>query len=88
MACAFVWPNKVQVYAVDFNLAMSLIEARAYVLLNLSNELRKNDQMLAFYRFFRNELNKFNLTRPRMLNSIYHMTLKLLTYRIFGEKMS
>ena len=27
---------------------------------------------------FRNEFNKFNNTRARMLDSIYHMTLKLL----------
>ena len=27
---------------------------------------------------FRNELNKFNNTRARMLDSIYHMALRLL----------
>ena len=27
---------------------------------------------------FRNEFNKFNNTRARMLDSIYHMTLRLL----------
>ena len=32
----------------------------------------------AFYLFFRNEFNKFNNTRSRMLDSIYHMTLGLL----------
>ena len=26
----------------------------------------------AFYRFFRNEFNKFNNTEARMLDSIYH----------------
>ena len=41
----------------------------AHVLLNLLNELRKRDKML-----FRNEFNKFNNTRARMLDSIYHMT--------------
>ena len=29
----------------------------------------------AFYHFFRNEFNKFNNTRARMLDSIYQMTL-------------
>ena len=43
----------------------------AHVLLNLLNELGKRD-------LFRNEFNKFNNTRARMLDSIYHMTLRLL----------
>ena len=42
----------------------------AHVLLNLLNELRKRHKL----RGFRNELNKFNNTRARMLDSIYHMT--------------
>ena len=37
----------------------------AHVLLNLLNT-------------FGNEFNKFNNPRARMLNSIYHMTLRLL----------
>ena len=41
----------------------------AHVLLNLLNELRKS---------FCNEFNKFNNTRARMLDSIYHMALRLL----------
>ena len=40
----------------------------AHVLLNLLNELGKRD----------NKLNKFNNTRAQMLDSIYHMTLRLL----------
>ena len=52
----------------------------AYVLLNLLNELRK--------MLFRNEFDKFNKTRARMLDFIYHMTLKLLKNRIFGVKTS
>ena len=32
----------------------------------------------AFYLLFRNELNKFNNTRARMLDSFYQMTLRLL----------
>ena len=47
----------------------------------------KWDACRAFYHF-RNELNKFNDTRAQMLDSIYHMTLKLLKNRIFGVKTS
>ena len=43
----------------------------AHVLLNLLNELRKRDKIC-------NEFNKFNNTRARKLDSIYHMTLRLL----------
>ena len=53
----------------------------AHVLLNLLNELRKKDKMRglpSILSLFRNEFNKFNSTRARMLDSIYHMknTLK------------
>ena len=54
----------------------------AHVLLNLLNEFGKRDKMpgvpsiLSF--FFRNEFNKFNNTIARMLDSIYHTTLRLL----------
>ena len=53
----------------------------AHVLLNLLNELGKRDKMQGLPRIsslFRNEFNKFNNTRARMLDSIYHMTLRLL----------
>ena len=54
----------------------------AHVLLNLLNELGKRDKMRGLPSilslFFRNEFNKFNKTRARMLDSIYHMTLRLL----------
>ena len=53
----------------------------AHVLLNLFNKLRKNykcEFCLTFYRFFRNKFYKFNYTGARMLDSIYHRTLKLL----------
>ena len=52
----------------------------AHVLLNLLNELGKRDQMRGVLRilsFFRNGFNKFNNTGAQMLDSIYHMTLKL-----------
>ena len=53
----------------------------AHVLLNLLNELGKRDKMRGLpciLPLFRNEFNKFNNTRARKLDSIYHManTLK------------
>ena len=53
----------------------------AHVLLNLLNELEKSDKMRglsSILLIFRNEFNKFNNTWARMLDSIYHMPLKLL----------
>ena len=61
----------------------------AHVLLNLLNELGKRDKMLGKPRIlslFRKEFNKFNKTRARMLDSIYHMTLRLLWNIISGVK--
>ena len=61
----------------------------AYVLLNLLNELRKRDKMRglpSILSFFRNEFNKFNNTSARMLDSIYHMTLRLLWNLISAVK--
>ena len=55
----------------------------AHVLLNLLNELRKRDKMLglpSILSLFRNEFNKFNNTRARMLDSIYHMTFTLKSH--------
>ena len=63
----------------------------AHALLNLLNELRKRDKMRglsSIISLFRNELNKFNNTGARMLDSIYHMTLKFLKNHIFGVKTS
>ena len=62
----------------------------AHVLLNLLNELEKSDKMRglsSILSFFRNKFNKFNSTGARMLDSIYHMTLKYLKF-IFGVKTS
>ena len=50
----------------------------AHVLLNLLNELGKRDKIPSILSLFRNELNKFNNKRARMLDSIYHMTLRFL----------
>ena len=50
----------------------------AHVLLNLLNELGKRDKMRGLPRIlplFSNEFNTFNITRARMLDSIYYMTL-------------
>ena len=41
-------------------------------------EKRKNARLAEHFISFRNEFNKFNNTRARMLDSIYHMTLRLL----------
>ena len=53
----------------------------AHGLLNLLNELGKKDKMRglpSILSLFRNEYNKFNNTRARMLDFIYHMTLIFL----------
>ena len=53
----------------------------AHILLNLLNELGKKDKMRglpSILSLFRNEFNKFNNTKARMLDSIYHMTSRLL----------
>ena len=53
----------------------------ARVLLNLLNELGKRDKnarLAEHLSLFRNEFNKLNKTRAGMLDSIYHMTLRLL----------
>ena len=55
----------------------------AHVLLNLLNELGKRDKMRglpSILSLFRNEFNKFNITRARMLDSIYHMTNTLKSH--------
>ena len=52
-----------------------------HVLLNLLNELGKRDKMRglsSILSFFRNEFDKFNNTKARLLDAIYHMTLRLL----------
>ena len=61
----------------------------AHVLLSLLNELGKRDKMRglpSILSLFRNEFNKFNNTRAQMLDSIYHMTLRLLWNLISAVK--
>ena len=51
----------------------------AHVLLNLINELEKRDKMgglPSILSVFRNEFDEFNNSGARMLDSIYHMTVK------------
>ena len=53
----------------------------ANVLLNLLNELGKRDKMRglpSILSLFRHKFNKFNNKKARMLDSNYHMTLRLL----------
>ena len=60
----------------------------AHVLLNLLNEFRKQDKMRglqSILSLFRNEFNKFNNTRARILDSIYHMPNTLKSH--FWRKM-
>ena len=72
--------------SVPFNAKILLINRGSYmsahVLLILLNELGKRDKMRglpSILSLFRNEFNKFNNTRARMLDSIYHMTLSVKT---------
>ena len=52
-----------------------------HVSLNSLNELGKRDKMRGLpniLSLFLNVFDKFNNTRARMLDSIYHMTVRLL----------
>ena len=63
----------------------------AHVLLNFLNELRKSDKMRglpSILSLFRKEFHKFTNTGARILDSVDHMTLKLLKNLIFGKKRS
>ena len=55
----------------------------AHVLLNLLNQLGKRDKMRglpSILSLFRNRFNKFNNTRARMLDSVYHVTNTLKSH--------
>ena len=61
----------------------------APVILNLLNEFRKKDKIQGLSRIlslFRNEFNKFNNIRARLLDSIYYMTFILLSNLISAVK--
>ena len=56
----------------------------AHIVLNLLNELGKSNKMRGLssnLSLFRNEFNKFNNTRARMLDFIYHMAFSLLSLK-------
>ena len=60
-----------------------------HVLLKLLNELGKRDKMRglpSILSLFRNDFNKLNNTRARMVESIYHMILRLLWNLISAVK--
>ena len=57
----------------------------AHVLLNLLNELGKRDKMRGLPSILSLFRNKFNNTRARMLDSIYHMTLEYLKLLFWCE---
>ena len=62
-----------------------------HVLLNLLNKLGKSDKMrglLSILLLFRNKFNKFNNAGAGVLDSINHMTLKLMENCNFGIKTS
>ena len=53
----------------------------AHILLNILNDLGKRDKMQglpSILSIFRNNFNKFNNTRARILDSIYRMTMMTL----------
>ena len=64
----------------------------AHVLLTSLNVLGTSDKMRGLSSmlslFFRNEFNEINNTGARMLDSIYHMILKLMKNCIFVVQMS
>ena len=60
----------------------------AHGLFNFLNKLGKSDKMRglsSILSLFRNEFNKFNNTGAQMLDSIYHMALKLLKITFLRE---
>ena len=66
-------PN-IYLFATNFINKGSYMSPR--VLLNLLNELRKMRGLTSILSPFRNEFNKLNNTVARMLDYIYHITLK------------
>ena len=58
-------------------------------MLNLLNELRKRDKMRglsSILSLFRDQFNILNKTGARILDSIYHMTFKIILKSYFGVK--
>ena len=65
---------------IQFHISIEGSYISHHVLLNLLNESWKSDKMGGLLSILSlcNEFNEFNNTRARMLDSIYHMTLRLL----------
>ena len=62
----------------------------SHVLLNLLNDLRKRDKiqgLLNILSLFCNEFNEFEDKRAGMLDSIYHMILKLFKIAFWCENV-
>ena len=55
-----------------------ILHERSYVLLNLLNKLEKTEKNAKFANHFIAVYAEFNNTGAGMLDSIWHMTLKLL----------
>ena len=62
----------------------------AHVLLNLLSELGRDKMrgLPSILSLFHNEFNKFNNTRARMIDSIYHMTLSSTLKSLFWRKLA
>ena len=63
----------------------------AHVLFNSLNEFGKSDKMQGLSNIlspFLKKYNKFQNTGAQMLDSIYHITLKLFCSHVFGVKTS
>ena len=71
---------KTKVYALEDSLCVHRVAYMScHVVLNLLNELRKIviiGGVPSILSLFCNDFNSFNNTRARMLNSIYHITLR------------
>ena len=67
-------------------LQISRILHECSCLLNFLNELGKSDKiqgLLSILSLFRSEFDRLDNIGAKMLDSAYHMTLKLLRYRIW-----
>ena len=69
-------------YRVFVSIHIVLFSQSPYIILWCSNDIADKKETF----FFRNELNKINIIGARMLNSINHMTLRLLWNLISAVK--
>ena len=60
----------------------------SYVLLILINEVGKRDKMRGLPSIFSQQFHKFNNIRARMLDLIYHTTLRILRNLISGKSVN